>query len=296
MRDCNLYIEKSIEILNKPLSLNDFEVLIKQVVKELSEDFTCEKSVFENLLLLLREKIYTFVAGGELPSSDCIVLWTLFKEKTLEKDENISNFTLFLKKQYDLYMYNQTEKYIFAHLLFLFRMVNGAGEQSLREFLGEHIYFHGQKYHEMDKDAKKLKEFCRICKISFEEVSLGICEALDKYFDVSKEERLGMVTWLFGFFWNTNDYENHPLWRERVYKKVLEIFNGCEDLDLIEEKMSLHFLMSHIYMNRVQTQEESHIFKEEVEKKTNEFYGKRAEKNGLVFKEKAKKNKKQKTF
>ena len=58
---------------------------------------------------------------------------------------------------------------------------------------------------------------------------------------------------------------------------------ACKEQELIEEAMSLHFLMSHIFLNRAQTQEEFKQFNDEVDKEASPLYASWAKKQNLFI-------------
>ena len=273
MENKNEYLLVLLDKLSSPLAIEDFRAIVDLLLGK-SELFLGVEDLRDKLLLSIREKIYDYVKTGTLVDNSFINLWQLYKNANLPKKEELDNFIYLFEKQYRLYRYDEKEKFIFLHLTFIFKILNGDIDNSLKWFLGEHIYFHGQKYHEMDNQTQALKDFFSKISLSFDTLSEAISVALQRYFEVSKEERLGVVTWILGLYWNYGDFENHPLWKSKIYGVLLKLFEKCTLEEHIEEKMSLHFLMSHIYLNRVQTQEEFALFNEEVEQNATAFYEK----------------------
>jgi hypothetical protein len=289
------YIEKLTEVLSSPLDFATFEGVMQANIPELYKrtmvvgKLQCPIEVLENFLVVLRHKIYGYLREGQLLSNNYITLWFLYAQASLPQDAVLTQLIGLVETSYNTYSNAQKEKYIFAHLLCVLRMLNGEGEESVAWFLGEHVWFEGKCYSQMDKDAVALKNFCEQCHISFDMVAYGIKQALakERFLKASYSEHMGIGIWMLGFFWQVKGYENHVAWRDVIYPVLRELFLACKEKALIEEAMSLHFLMSHIFLNRAQTQEEFKQFNDEVEREASAFYALWAEKNKLSMPQKS---------
>lgn len=283
------YIAKLVEILSKPLDFATFEGVMQANIPELYRrtmvlgNMQCTPKTFEEFLRVLRHKIYGYLKDGHLLNNNYITLWFLYAQTALPKDSTLTQLIHLFETSYAAYHSGQKEKYIFAHLLCVLRMLNGDGQQSIAWFLGEHIWFEGKCYSQMDRDANALKNFCEQCFIPFDTVAQGIAEALmpDRFLNATYPERMGIGIWILGFFWQVKGYENHPMWCELIYPRLRELFLTCKEQKWIEEAMSLHFVMNHIFMNHAQTKEEFKQFNDEVEKEASLFYASWAENNQL---------------
>lgn len=285
------YIEKLTEVLSSPLDFATFEGVMQANIPELYKrtmmvgKLQCSSEVLENFLAVLRHKIYGYLREGHLLSNNYITLWFLYAQASLPQDAVFTQLIGLVETSYNTYSNAQKEKYIFAHLLCVLRMLNGEGEQSIAWFLGEHVWFEGKCYSQMDKDAVALRNFCEQCHISFELVAKGMKQALnsERFLKATYRERMGISIWMLGFFWQVKGYENHVAWRDVIYPVLRELFLACKEKELIEEAMSLHFLMSHIFLNRAQTQEEFKQFNDEVDKEASPLYASWAEKQNLFI-------------
>ena len=274
------YIEKLTQALSSPLDFQTFETLLRASIPELfkrtqhATSLQCSQALKEEFLLSLRAQIYEALKQGHLLENNYVNLWFLFSQAAIEKDPAITQLIVLFEKAYHGYSNTQKEKYIFAHLLCVLRMANGEGEQSVAWFLGEHLWFDGMCYNKMDTEAKALKRFCEQCHISFDVVSLGMVQSLsqERFLKAAHSERMGIGIWILGLFWQINGYENHRLWSERIYPKLRELFLTCKERGWIDEAMSLHMVMSHVFLNRAQTQEEFKRFNDEVEREASLLY------------------------
>lgn len=284
----SIYVKNLTQALRVASDFAHFEGLLRANIPELyqrgngGKDTWCDEAVFKELLLTLRQKIYFFLSQGNLLENNYINLWFLYKQAPLEPDLLVSSLIDLFENAYQGYEGNQKEKYTFAHLLCLLKMINGQGEKAVGWFLSEHIWFDGVVYAQMDSNAQKVKDFCTSCEVSMGEIAPFLKEALNpkRFFEVTHDERMGALTWMLAVFWNLKNSENHPDWAKVVYPQLRLLFQMCIEQEKIEEVMSLHFLMSHIYLNRAQTQEEFKRYNDEVEQKASVFYGAWAKKNG----------------
>lgn len=294
------YIEKLTEVLSSPLDFATFEGVMQANIPELYKrtmvvgKLQCPVEVLENFLVVLRHKIYGYLREGQLLNNNYITLWFLYAQASLPQDAILTQLIGLFETSYNTYSNAQKEKYIFAHLLCVLRMLNGEGEQSVAWFLGEHVWFEGKSYSQMDKDAVALRNFCEQCHISFDMVAYGMKQALstERFLKATYSERMGIGIWMLGFFWQVKGYENHFAWRDVIYPVLRELFLACKEKELIEEAMSLHFLMSHIFLNRAQTQEEFKQFNDEVDKEASPLYALWADKNHLCAPQKSSHTKK----
>lgn len=274
------YIDTLIDILKSPLSKDDFEEVMGRAIPVLYTQWNEEG--FDNLssdhylelLTLLRRKIVGFIKQGELIDNNYINLYFLFREANIHNDEETQNLIQLLEKTYQEYREDQKEKFIFAHLLFVLTFLNGDTQRALRVFLSEHLYFDGVSYDSMNKNGEMLKSFLTSHRIVFEEVSEILAYGLDKenFIHRSPHQRHSAMIWMLRFFWQIDGYMNHNGWRSVIYPKLLDLFHFyLSDNNAIETVMHLHFLMSHLYMNSAQTQEEFRQFNDEVEIKGSEY-------------------------
>ncbi len=283
------YVSKLSEVLLQPLDFGTFEGILRSNIPELYKrsnvigKLQCSEESLRRFLEVLRTKLYLYLKEGQLLDNNYINLWFLFSQATLVKDATLSSFVTLLEKTYVTYDVTQKECFIFAHLLFILRMANGDSVKCLSWFMGEHLWFDGKSYHLMDANAKVLRSFCESFMIPAELVIEGLANALEveRFLKASYATRMGIGTWILGFFWQIKGFENHPLWREILYPELKQLFFTCKERGMIEEMMSLHFLMSHLVTNRMQTQKEMKEFNIEIEDEASAFYAKWAEEQKL---------------
>jgi hypothetical protein len=275
------YIEILVDILKSPLSKDDFEEVMGRAIPVLYTQWNEEgfdslsSDHYLELLALLREKIVGFIKQGELIDNNYINLYFLFREANIQNDEETQTLIHLLEKTYLEYREDQKEKFIVAHLLFILSFLNGDAQQGLRVFLSEHLYFDGVSYNSMNKNGEMLKSFLISQRIVFEEVSEILAYGLEKdnFIRRSLHQRHSAMIWMLRFFWHIDGYMNHNGWKAVIYPKLLDLFHFyLSDNTAIETVMHLHFLMSHLYMNSAQTQEEFRQFNDEVEVKGSEYY------------------------
>ena len=275
------YIDQVIQIIETPLSFEGFEEVMNSVMPVLYHQWNAGSFLnvssdrYAVLHNALRSKIVDYIKNGHLLDNNYINLFFLFRNCELSNDPDTESLIRLIEPAYEEYGANQKEKFIFAHLLFVLHFLNANGKKGIELFLSEHLFFDGKVYSAMDKDAQKLKEFLIAHSITFEEVANAIALGLeDKSFMArSRSQQLNAVVWILGFFWQINGYENHRAWKDIVYPRLLVLFQLFLKIeDAIEVVMHLHFLMSHIYMNGAQTQDEFRIFNQDVEEAASVCY------------------------
>ncbi|MBN2897059.1 MAG: glycosyltransferase family 4 protein [Campylobacterales bacterium] len=266
-------------ILESGLPREAFEQLLQQQLGFFYEHHaimrSADKALFSWTLYALRAQIVNFVHQGDLIDNNYINLFFLFRGVDLQPDPRIDKLLPILLDAYHGYHEAQKEKYLFAHLIFILRFINGDGEEGLMFFLSEHLFFDGKAYSTMDRDAKQLGDFLGAHEIGFDTVAPAIERALNisAYTVRSEHQRHTLFVWVLGFFWKLSGYENHLLWKEKIYPKLLELFRVyLGDVQHIETVMHLHFLMSHLYLNASQTQEEFEDFNRDVEIPASKYY------------------------
>lgn len=290
MESNSRYIIQLQQILEVPLAFHEFEEVMRSALPELYRQ--CSASDFENisadnyasLLRIVRTRIATFITEGHLIDNNYINLFFLYRHCELAPDETTTNLIRLLEPAYHEYQTAQNEKFIFAHLLFVLNFLNGNGRTGLLNFISEHLFFDGKAYSLMDKDAHKLKGFLTSNRVAFEDIADAIAMGLEanRFLFRSAHERLNVIVWILGFFWQIDGYENHRAWRDVVYPRLLVLFQSFLKIeDSIEVVMHLHFLMSHIYMNGAQTQDEFRIFNQDVEEAASVYYQKWGKKHLL---------------
>jgi|GEM_PF-2224403 len=285
----DVYVAKLAEVLSHPLDFETFEGVLRSNMPELykrssvSGTLQCSHEHVINLLQALRVRLYGYLKEGHLLENNYINLWFLFSQTPLVQDATLSSFIALLEQSYATYDVTQKERFIFAHLLFVLKMANGEGVKCLSWFMGEHLWFDGKSYHLMDANAKALRSFCESFEIPVEWVIQGLADSLEveRFLKASYATRMGIGTWILGFFWQIKGFENHPCWRDILYPVLKQLFLTCKERGMIEEMMSLHFLMSHLVTNRIQTQEEMKAFNIEIEEEASAFYAKWAEEQKL---------------
>ena len=283
------YVAKLAEVLSHPLDFETFEGILRSNMPELykrssvSGTLQCSHEHVINLLQALRVRLYGYLKEGHLLENNYINLWFLFSQTPLAQDATLSSFIALLEQSYATYDVTQKERFIFAHLLFVLKMANGEGVKCLSWFMGEHLWFDGKSYHLMDANAKALRSFCESFEIPVEWVIQGLADSLEveRFLKASFAARMGIGTWILGFFWQIKGFENHPCWRDILYPVLKQLFVTCKERGMMEEVMNLHFLMSHIVTNRIQTQEEMKAFNIEIEEGASAFYAKWAEEQKL---------------
>ncbi|AFL69732.1 hypothetical protein Sulba_2465 [Sulfurospirillum barnesii SES-3] len=283
------YVAKLTEVLSQPLDFETFEGILRSNIPELYKrsrvtgTFQCSHEYVINLLEALRAKLYVYLKEGHLLENNYINLWFLFSQTSLRNDATLSSFIALLEQSYATYDVTQKERFIFAHLLFVLKMANGEGVKCLSWFMGEHLWFDGKSYHLMDANAQALRSFCESFEIPVEWVIQGLADSLDveRFLKASYATRMGIGTWILGFFWQIKGFENHASWRDILYPVLKQLFVTCKERGMMEEVMNLHFLMSHIVTNRIQTQEEMKEFNIEIEEEASAFYAKWAEEQKL---------------
>lgn len=283
------YVAKLAEVLSHPLDFETFEGVLRSNMPELykrssvSGTLQCSYEHVINLLQALRVRLYGYLKEGHLLENNYINLWFLFSQTPLAQDATLSSFIALLEQSYATYDVTQKERFIFAHLLFVLKMANGEGVKCLSWFMGEHLWFDGKSYHLMDANAKALRSFCESFEIPVEWVIQGLADSLDveRFLKANSATRMGMGTWILGFFWQIKGFENHPCWKNILYPALKRLFFTCKEHGMIEEMMSLHFLISHLVTNRIQTQEEMKAFNIEIEEEASAFYAKWAEEQKL---------------
>lgn len=283
------YVAKLAEVLSHPLDFETFEGVLRSNMPELykrssvSGTLQCSHEHVISLLQALRVRLYGYLKEGHLLENNYINLWFLFSQTPLAQDATLSSFIALLEQSYATYDVTQKERFIFAHLLFVLKMANGEGVKCLSWFMGEHLWFDGKSYHLMDANAKALRSFCESFEIPVEWVIQGLAYSLEveRFLKASYATRMGIGTWILGFFWQIKGFENHPCWRDILYPVLKQLFVTCKERGMMEEVMNLHFLMSHIVTNRIQTQEEMKAFNIEIEEEASAFYAKWAEEQKL---------------
>lgn len=220
------YVKNLTQTLHVASDFAHFEGLLRANIPELyqrgngGKESWCDEAVLKEFLLTLRQKIYFFLSQGHLLENNYINLWFLYKQVPLESDPLVSSLIGLFENAYKGYEGNQKEKYTFAHLLCLLKMINGHGEKAVGWFLSEHIWFDGVVYAQMDSNAQKVKDFCTSCEVSIGEIAPFLKEALSpkRFFEVTHDERMGALTWVLAVFWNLKNSENHPDWVRVVFQ------------------------------------------------------------------------------
>lgn len=242
------------------------------------------KERYGAVLKTIRERVVGLVAGGHLIDNSYINLYFLYRGFELPEDETIGRLIPLFKQAYHEYSETQKEKFMFAHLLFVLYFLNGNDEEGLRFFLSEHLFFDGRSYSSMDPNAQALKGFLESHAIPFPVVAEAIVTGLEKETYVSRtfSQRHNLFVWILGFVWQINGYENHSEWKRKVYPALKELYEYylCNP-EAVETVMHLHFLMSHLFMNAAQTQEEFNRFNREIEIPGSEYYAKWGKLNRL---------------
>ena len=119
----NPYIKKLTEVLSQPLDFATFEGVMQANIPELYKrtmmvgKLQCPVEVLEELLAVLRHKIYGYLREGHLLSNNYITLWFLYAQAAVPKDAALTQLIGLVETSYSAYGNAQKEKYIFAHLL-----------------------------------------------------------------------------------------------------------------------------------------------------------------------------------
>jgi hypothetical protein len=160
------------------------------------------------------------------------------------------------------------EKFLFLNLMTLLEFFQGRSLESIRARFLQLVtrIDTTQLLRAMPLNANSIKIFAA----SFQAIFQNLDDALHHYcefmkdFELSERRNLEFkiaLRWLFVitnvYGYETNFLQFYPTFRELFYRAI--------KLDLPEIVFSLHFPLSHIYLNLTQTQDEWKIFNQEIE-------------------------------
>jgi len=209
-------------------------------------------------LKALQEHFLKMLEQGELPAVEMSVLYMMFDHQhTFEKNKTIEDY-----KGHFLGAFSQThadslDAYVMSALVMVCDFLNANFEEGLQGWLQRTMISNQRIVPNSYSWAYYFQLMLEHAKVPLESVIASIQPLLkwEKYSELSILSRRSIFIWILTRFWNIKSYENSKTWLA-LYPSLKELSDILLEKNLLNEQMSLHFCIYHLYGNIVQTQEE----------------------------------------
>jgi len=255
---------------------NDFLTVTREIIKGKVQISDKKEALKE-----IREKIKSlFLQKGEIPPSELVNLYFVFKNVKTKEDSYINSHKDVLKNYYE--NCTNEERFLINNLLFILDIVNGNPREGYEDYIKRGLIFKVDENNYQNEELVVFKQFL-LCDKQDEKELLHVLKKIIKkenFFSLDGRAKRAVFVNALSFIWNNKKMFNNRIWLE-LFEDLSTLLEKLIELEMIEEQMYVHFFTYHIYGNNIEKFEDWYEFSEKVEKKASEFYKRWGEKHGL---------------